>query len=143
MSRRYITVAEQQQVIDRARRRCEYCQCHMDYTSQSFVLEHILAIANGGVTSLDNLALACGGCNGHKAIKQEALDPADRIRVVLYHPRLDVWGEHFCWSENTLQMIGLTSTGRATIASLQLNRSGVINVRRLLILADLHPPDLG
>jgi HNH endonuclease len=143
MSRRYITVAEQQQVISRARRRCEYCQCHMDYTSQSFVFEHILAIANGGVTSLDNLALACGGCNGHKYVKQAALDPVDDNSAVLYNPRRDVWGEHFCWNEDRLQMMGLTSTGRATIASLQLNRPGVINVRRLLMLADLHPPNLG
>jgi hypothetical protein len=38
-------------------------------------------------------------------------------------------------------MIGLTACGRATIAALKLNRLGVVNLRRLLITAQLHPPD--
>jgi hypothetical protein len=68
MSRRYITTSEQQEVVNRANRRCEYCQCPMDYSSQSFVLEHIIPVA------------------------------------------------------------------------INLNRSGVKNIRRLLVMADLHPP---
>ena len=66
MPRRYITVAEQQQIVERANRRCEYCKSAMDYTSQPFVMEHIIPIAENGETALNNLALACGGCNGHK-----------------------------------------------------------------------------
>jgi hypothetical protein len=140
MSRRYITTSEQQEVINRANRRCEYCQCPMDYSSQSFVFEHIIPVAKGGETSLENLALACGGCNSYKYTKQEAVDPTSSENVPLYHPRQDIWMEQFIWSEDGLEIVGITPTGRATIDALNLNRSGVKNIRRLLVMADLHPP---
>lgn len=141
MPRRYITTAEQQQIIDRADRRCEYCQSAMDYTSQPFAIEHIIPIAQGGGTSLDNLALACGGCNGHKYTKVEAIDPVSQIETPLYHPRRQQWQDHFGWSADYLEIIGLTETGRATLDALKLNRPGVINLRKLLRLAGLHPPN--
>jgi hypothetical protein len=140
MSRRYITASEQQLIIDRAKRRCEYCQCPMDYASQSFVCEHITPVVKGGETSLENLALACGGCNGYKYTKQSAIDPTSSENVPLYHPRQDIWLEQFAWSEDGLELIGITPTGRATIAALNLNRAGVQNIRKLLIMANLHPP---
>jgi hypothetical protein len=142
MSRRYITVSEQEEIISRAHRRCEYCQCLMDYSSQSFVFEHIIPISKGGETSLENLALACGGCNGYKYTKQEAIDAVSSESVSLYHPRQDIWLEQFAWSEDGLEIIGITPTGRATIDALNLNRSGVKNIRRLLIMVSLHPPNL-
>ncbi len=37
-------------------------------------------------------------------------------------------------------MVGITPTGRATLEKLQLNREGVVNLRRVLRLADEHPP---
>jgi len=39
-----------------------------------------------------------------------------------------------------LTLLGLTPTGRATIAALRLNREGVINLRRALKLEGKHPP---
>jgi HNH endonuclease len=140
MSRRYITTSEQQEVVNRANRRCEYCQCPMDYSSQSFIFEHIIPVAKGGETSLSNLALACGGCNSYKYTKQEGIDPTSSENVSLYHPRQDRWIEQFIWSEDGLEIVGITPTGRATIDALNLNRSGVKNIRRLLVVADLHPP---
>lgn len=141
MPRRYITVEEQRQVIERAKGRCEYCKSVMDYTSQSFVMEHIIPISENGETSLNNLALACGGCNGHKYTKVSAMDPVSQIEVPLYHPRQQTWQDHFAWSADYLQMIGLTEIGRATVHALNLNRPGIVNMRRLLLLAGLHPPD--
>jgi HNH endonuclease len=140
MSRRYITTSEQQEVVNRANRRCEYCQCPMDYSSQSFVFEHIIPVAKGVETSLANLALACGGCNSYKYTKQDAIDPTSSENVPLYHPRQDIWIEQFVWSEDGLEIVGITPTGRATIDALNLNQSGVKNIRRLLVMVDLHPP---
>lgn len=140
MSRRYITVSEQQEVIHRAQKRCEYCQCPMDYSTQSFEFEHIIPISKDGKTTLENLALACGGCNGYKSNKQEAIDPNSSENIALYHPRQQTWPEHFCWSKDGLEIVGITPTGRATVNALNLNRSGVKNIRRLLIIANLHPP---
>jgi hypothetical protein len=140
MPRRYITISEQQTIIDRAQRRCEYCQCPMDYSSQAFACEHITPVAKGGETSLENLALACGGCNSSKYTKQEAIDPSSSENAPLYHPRQEIWLEHFSWSTDGLEIIGMTPTGRATVQALNLNRSGVKNIRKLLIMANLHPP---
>jgi HNH endonuclease len=140
MSRRYITASEQQEITNRAQRRCEYCQSPMDYSSQSFVYEHITPVSKNGDTSLDNLALSCGGCNGYKYTKQEAIDPISSESAPLYHPRQQVWIEHFAWSKDGLEIIGITPTGRATIDAINLNRSGVKNIRRLLMMANLHPP---
>jgi len=139
MVRRYITVEEQQLIIARAKQRCEYCWCPMEYSAQPYVFEHIIPIVQGGETSLDNLALACGGCNGHKYTKVEALDPATRKPALLYHPRVQQWQDHFSWSDDYLEVVGLTPSGRATVETLKLNRPGVINIRRLLRLAGQHP----
>jgi len=70
-----------------------------------------------------------------------AHDPETNKPVPLYHPRRDRWSDHFKWSEDGLTVLPLTATGRATTARLQLNRLGVINIRRaLLALEEEHPP---
>lgn len=140
MGRRYITVEEQQQIIERAKGRCEYCQCPMACSAQPYVFEHIIAVVQGGETSLDKLALACGGCNGHKYTKLEALDSVTREPVTLYHPRHQQWHLHFAWSNDYLSIVGVTPIGRASVETLKLNRPGVVNIRRLLRLAGQHPP---
>jgi hypothetical protein len=62
-------------------------------------------------------------------------------RVSLYNPRQHQWREHFTWNADFTQMVGLTPTGRATIARLGLNRPNVINLRRLLVAFQEHPPE--
>jgi hypothetical protein len=71
----------------------------------------------------------------------EALDPVTGQTVPLYHPRRDRWLEHFAWNEDDTLVLGLTPIGRATVEKLQLNRSGVVNLRRVLSFMDLHPPE--
>jgi len=53
-----------------------------------------------------------------------------------------VWSEHFVWSEDFTEIIGKTAKGRATIKTLKLNRQRVINLRRVLIFAGEHPPNI-
>ena len=60
--------------------------------------------------------------------------------VALFHPRQQVWTEHFAWNEDFTQIIGKTPCGRATIQALCLNRNGLINLRRVLVMAGVHPP---
>lgn len=55
-----------EQVSVRANSCCEYCRSQARYATQAFSIEHILPRVQGGATSLDNLALACQGCNNHK-----------------------------------------------------------------------------
>jgi hypothetical protein len=104
-------------------------------------VEHVIPTVRGGATSLDNLALSCSGCNGHKYDRIEGYDSVTESTAPLYHPRQQVWSEHFTWNEDYAYVIGLTPTGRATVEALHLNRVGVVNLRRLLLLVGLHPPE--
>jgi hypothetical protein len=59
--------------------------------------------------------------------------------VDLFHPRTQRWQAHFTWDERFELIIGLTATGRATVEALQLNRSELVNLRRLLYATGEHP----
>jgi 5-methylcytosine-specific restriction endonuclease McrA len=69
------TAEQRQAVLERANGCCEYCKSQARFATQSFSIEHIIPHRASGPTSLDNLALACQGCNNHKYTKTEALDP--------------------------------------------------------------------
>jgi 5-methylcytosine-specific restriction endonuclease McrA len=90
-----------QQVTERANRSCEYCRSQARYATQPFSVEHIIPRAKGGPTILENLALACQGCNNHKYDKVEAPDLVSGEIVPLYHPRRDRWNAHFAWSDDS------------------------------------------
>jgi hypothetical protein len=62
--------------------------------------------------------------------------------VALFHPQQNRWHEHFSWNEDGTQIVGLTPTGRATIAALKMNRQQMIRVRRMWVAMNEHPPDL-
>lgn len=140
MPRRPVTAQERSRIAERARGCCEYCRSRVDFATQSFSVEHIIPVSRGGETTLDNLALACPGCNGHKYTKTEAPDPVDGTVVPLYNPRQQRWQDHFRWHEDFTCIVGLTPTGRATVSALQMNRPGVMNMRRALFALGLHPP---
>lgn len=99
-----------------------------------------MPLAVGGSSELDNLALACQGCNNHKFTKTEAVDPVTGVAVRLVHPRKDRWDDHFIWSHDFRYVLGRTPVGRATVEALKLNRRRLINLRRALYEAGEHPP---
>ena len=128
-----------QQVTAVARGRCEYC-----HTQQAIVvsmeIDHIVPESAGGETIIDNLCLACVGCNGFKLNYQTGIDPDTGQEVPLYQPRIQNWRDHFQWSEDGIHIVGLTATGRATIGRLRMNRERVVEARRLWVEAGWHPP---
>jgi hypothetical protein len=134
------TARQKRAVAERADGRCEYCLTPVAFSSDPFAVEHIHPLVEGGPTHLSNLAYSCQGCNNFKYTHTTAIDPTTGERVALYHPRKDRWRDHFAWSSDLMQMVGRIPTGRATVAQLQINRSGVINLRRILQLAGEHPP---
>ncbi len=119
---------------------CEYCRSQARYATQAFSVEHVLPRAHGGATHPDNLALACQGCNNHKYNKVVAPDPINGELVPLFHPRRERWKAHFAWSDDFTLIVGITPIGRATVEAVQLNREGVVNLRRLLYAIGEHPP---
>ena len=107
---------------------------------QPFSVEHVEPRSRQGANSLENLAFSCQGCNNHKYTRIEGVDPASGAIVVLFHPRRQLWREHFAWNQDATLVLGLTPTGRATVEALRLNRPGLVNLRRVLAGAGEHPP---
>jgi hypothetical protein len=142
MSEKYIPVELRRLVVARARNCCEYCRTQARYSSDPFTIDHIIPFILGGLTITANLAFCCYGCNQCKGTRIFAADPVTGLFVPLFHPRQQRWEEHFAWNDDFTLMIGLTATGSATIEALQLNRSGLVNLRRVLYAVGEHPPKL-
>jgi hypothetical protein len=119
---------------------CEYCRSPDAFSPQSFSAEHVGPRSRGGATSPRNLAWSCQGCNAHKYTKVEGWDAATGRKAPLFHPRTQLWREHFVWNHDTTIVLGTTPTGRATVGELHLNREPLLNLRRLLAGAGEHPP---
>lgn len=86
----------------RAGGRCEYCRMSQSLQGATFHFEHIVPLTCGGTTISENLALACPGCNLHKSDRSHAIDPDMNLSEPLYHPRQDVWANHFAFQETTV-----------------------------------------
>ena len=140
MPNKAITARQRQQVRAKAGGCCEYCRSQEAFATERFSVDHIIPRAKGGQTELANLAYACLGCNGYKYTHTQAIDPATAEFAPLFHPRQQQWADHFAWSADLTQIIGLTPTGRATVQTLRMNRESLINLRKLLLLIDKHPP---
>lgn len=140
MSNQRVTAEQRRIVITRAKQCCEYCVSQVKFATESFSVEHIIPRIKVGKTELDNLALSCQGCNNFKHTKTEGLDPITGKIVPLFHPRQQGWQEHFAWDDDYTLIVGITPTGRATVKELKLNRSGLLNLRRVLFAMGEHPP---
>jgi hypothetical protein len=140
MSEPRLSAALRRAVAERARQRFEYCQLGDEFSASPFCVEHILPAVSGGPSTFKNLAFSCAGCNAHKSDKTSAFDPVTSEPAALFHPRRDAWERHFAWSVDGLLIVGLTPLGRATVVALKLNRDGLVNLRRILIAAQEHPP---
>jgi hypothetical protein len=123
-----------------ANERCEYCLTARQVIGMPLVLDHILPRALGGGNEPENLCAACYRCNQYKAAKSHEFDPASGELAPLFHPRRDVWTEHFVWANGGTHIIGLTSTGRATVIALRMNNDYIVEARRLWIARQWHPP---
>lgn len=140
MAKKAIPVATRRIVAERAVWCCEYCKSQEQFSPQPFTVDHFVPKSKGGSDDLENLALACQGCNGSKLDKTEALDPVTKTGVPLFNPRMQIWTEHFAWDETFTQILGLTPIGRATVIALKLNRKHLVNLREFLIVFGEHPP---
>jgi hypothetical protein len=142
MTENKLTTRLKEVVKARADNCCEYCYSQEKFATQGFSVEHIYPLSKGGHTHLDNLALACQGCNNHKYNKTEGTAPVSGEIVSLYNPRQQNWSDHFAWSNDYTLIIGLTSIGRVTVKILRLNRKGLVNLRQILYAMGENPPIL-
>jgi hypothetical protein len=120
--------------------RCGYCRTPQAIAGFRLSIEHIIPESKGGETVEGNLWLACNACNEFKAARTHARDPATGKRVRLWNPRRQKWSDHFAWSDDGTEVIGLTPRGRATVATLQLNRPELVASRSLWVQVGWWPP---
>lgn len=99
----------------RAKNCCEYCLSQEKFATQKFSIEHIFPISKGGESTINNLALACQGCNNYKYNKTEGYDELSDQIIPIYNPRQLNWQDHFRWNNSYDLIIGLTPTGRLTL----------------------------
>lgn len=140
MAKQFLSQKIRAFIAQRALFRCEYSQSRADCACESFEVEHIYPLSLNGTNDPGNLAFSCRGCNSRKSDRVEAIDPFTKQMTLLFHPRNDLWEEHFAWDDSYLLAIGLSSIGRATVEALQLNRQGLVNLRWLMKLGGIHPP---
>jgi len=137
-----VTPALREKIHQAAGNRCGYCLSPQELVLGVLEIDHILPVAEGGTDDEDNLWLACRSCNMAKGTKTLALDPLTGRVVPLFNPRRqNCWWEHFCWSDSGLEIVGITPTGRATAAALDLNNVVALMVRRNGLKTGLHPPE--
>ena len=114
----------------RADDRCEYLHIPQEATPFiSFHIKHVIAkqhLENDGV-DLSGLAYACDRCNAFKGPNLSSIDPNTGEKVDLYHPRTNVWSDHFAVSAGMI--VGLTPIGRATARLLRMNDPRRVELR--------------
>jgi hypothetical protein len=119
------------EVWRRANSRCEYCGIPFPDYKLPFQIDHIVARQHGGSSELANLALCCLHCNRHKGPNIAGRDPATDEVQRLFHPRRDLWLEHFQLDGAVL--VGLTAIGRVTVQVLAMNEPEFIAAREALL----------
>ncbi len=137
----YIPVAIQRLVRQRFRDCCAYCHTAERLTATTFEFEHIRPRSVGGDTTFSNLCFSCPMCNRYKSDSASALDPLTHLNVPLFHPQQQAWSEHFAWSADGIEIMGLSPTGRATLVALRMNRAAMLRVRRMWVALAEHPPE--
>lgn len=132
-----VTTRLRRHVVERASGLCEYCLIHQSDAHFTFQVDHIVSRKQGGPTTTPNLALACLRCNVAKGTDPAAYIGRPRRLVRLYHPRTDLWHEHF--GLDGARIVPLTEVGEATVRLLELNATDRLLLRRALRRAGRFP----
>lgn len=133
-----VPAALARRVVERADDRCEYCGLAQVGQEATFHMDHVTPLAAGGPTVADNLALACVSCSLRKGPRTSATDPDTGEPAPLFDPRSQAWADHFRW--DGVSVVPLTSTGRATLTALDLNRPTIRFIRAEEASRGRHPP---
>lgn len=133
----HVPAALRRQVWERAAGLCEYCLLHERDDWVGFQIEHIRSRKHGGRTTLSNLALACLDCNIAKGTDLGSVSRASGLLTPFYHPRRDVWTEHFRLQGQ--RIMPLTETGEVTSRILGFNTRPRLLKRQAIAMAGRYP----
>jgi len=121
---------------------CAYCRTSERNSGIPSAHDHILPRTKGGTTDLANLCHSCRPCNEFKGDTTHAIDPLTEEVFPLFHPRNQQWTDHFEWSSDFTELIGITPCGRVTVIALKMNNQTIVGARRRWVSAGWHPPEL-
>lgn len=136
----YVSESLKSQLDAADSRRCSYCLTSEANSGMPMTYDHILPRSKGGITTFENLCLACRTCNEFKSDTTKAEDPLTAERISLFNPRTQIWTEHFTWSPDSIRAEGLTAVGRATIITLRMNNPVIVAARWRWTISGWHPP---
>lgn len=126
-------------VMSRAHACCEYCLLDSAEAEFPHEIDHYVPVVHGGKSDANNLVFSCMKCNRHKGTNIAAFDPLDGTVIAVFNPRKQTWRDHFALVG--AYVIGVTATGRATVALLHLNEKARVERRAALIEAGRYPRD--
>lgn len=126
-------------IAQRASHRCEYCKAPEVVFNFPFEVEHIVPISRQGSNDETNLALACRSCNLRKGNRISGVSSRSNAEVRFFHPREDLWSEHFEVSPKTGEILGTTPVGEVTVEYLEMNSPAQVAARQLWIRLGLFP----
>ena len=115
----------------RAESRCEYCRAPQRICGYRFHIDHIIPRSRGGSDMPSNRALACASCNLAKTNRCVGAESSRGEEVALFHPRNQVWDDHFRWADDGTRLLNRTPEGSATIAALDMNSTIRLEARLL------------
>ncbi len=133
-----VSAATWEYVLARAGYRCEYCHMFGWWLEPDHIIPRSrwLEFGDGpGLHEAPNLAAACVSSNKSKWRHVDGVDPLSETRYPLFNPRLANWKDHFAFTDDTLEIVGISPMGRATINRLRMNRPPYRQQRRILLLA--------
>jgi hypothetical protein len=133
-----VSKSRKQAVRERAGGCCEYCRLALISKTVPFHIDHIVPVKHDGTDDVENLCLACYNCNAYKSHDLTGFDPTTGEIARLYHPRMQVWSEHFTL-QDAMRIIGLTSEGRTTVRVLQINLDERVESRQALAEIGEYP----
>lgn len=138
----YIPERLKARIEESDRQRCCYCLTSEANSGIPMTFDHIHPQSKGGVTSFENVCLACRSCNEYKSDSTEVEDPLTGKVVPLFNPRNQQWAKHFIWSLDATRVEGITAIGRATIVALQMNNPVIAAARYRWGISGWHPPEI-
>lgn len=95
-------------------------------------IDHIRSLKHGGITEINNLALACQPCNRNKGSDLGSISKISNTLVRFFNPRIDSWSEHFDLNSNA-EIVALTGIGEVTVRIFGLNNIERIAERKGLV----------
>jgi hypothetical protein len=125
-------------VLVRAGFRCEYCHMLGWWLEPDHIIPRSRWAEFGdgpGLHDAPNLAAACVSCNKSKWRHVDGVDPLTGLRHPLFSPRLSDWKDHFAFTDDGLNLVGLSPVGRVTVNRLRMNRPPYRQQRQILRLA--------